>query len=213
MEARMLMENYSWPGNVRELRNVIEQLSVLSDDKLITSERLTDMVPNIAHRNLPAIRNRSNDSSSFQEREILYKFLLDMKSDLNDLKSLVYDMIRKNDLQVSESGNLSALRPGTYAAEAQLKDMNQFQSDYYPSKPKPKEDYPSNKPIILDSSYKSDYDQSEIVEENLSLEDMEKELITKALKKYKGKRKDAAVELGISERTLYRKIKQYDILE
>ena len=213
MEARMLMENYSWPGNVRELRNVIEQLSVLSDDKLITSERLIDLVPNIAHRNLPAISNRSSDSSSFQEREILYKFLLDMKSDLNDLKSLVYDMIRKNDLQVSESGNLSALRPGKYPAEAQLKDMDHFQSDYYPAKPKPKEDYPTNKPIILDSAYQSDYDQSEIVEENLSLEDMEKELITKALKKYKGKRKDAAVELGISERTLYRKIKQYDILE
>lgn len=212
-DARRILENYSWPGNVRELRNVIEQLSVLTDDKFITAEKLLDLVPHVSQRNLPAISDRGSETSSFQEREILFKFLLDMKGDLNDLKSLVYDMIRKNDLEVPNGGDLKSLRPGTYAAETQLKSMDHIRTGFYEAEERRNKEYSSPKPIILDSTYQQEYDQSEIVEENLSLEQMEKDLITRALKKYKGKRKDAASELGISERTLYRKIKQYDIDE
>ena len=206
-QSRALIENYSWPGNVRELRNIVEQLSVLSEDKLITAERLVDLVPNIVKRNLPAIREEKEEQNGFQERELLFKFLLDMKSDLNDLKSLIFEMIRTNDLTVPDMSSLKPIKPAS--SDFQSYDRSPTPA-YTPREVDPKpEDYSG--PIIIDAPYDRTFQQSEEVEENLSIEDMEKDLIKKALKKFKGRRKDAARELGISERTLYRKIKQYDI--
>lgn len=206
--ARNLIENYSWPGNVRELRNLVEQLSVLSEDKLITAERILDLTPHIAKRNLPAITDQDDKGVNFQEREILYKFLVDMKADLNDLKSLVWEMIKNNDLEVPDMGRLKAI-PSPMPREVR-EYQNRQEYSPTPAAASP-ESFDYNRPIIIEKDYDSEYQESEEVEENLSIEEMEKELIKKALKKHRGKRKDAAVELGISERTLYRKIKQYDI--
>ncbi len=212
-QARLLFENYRWPGNIRELKNAVEQLSVLSENKMISAERLIDLIPNITKRNLPAtIRDTDGEGgSSFAEREIIFKFLYEMKNDLSDLKSLVYELIRTNDLDVPDVNTMRQLSSATDKLDRMYDNM-----DTRPSPAEPRPYFNNNdesRPIILDKHSASQYDESEVVEELLSLEAMEKDMITKALKKYKGRRKDAAKELGISERTLYRKIKQYEIEE
>jgi transcriptional regulator with PAS, ATPase and Fis domain len=199
-QARLLIENYDWPGNIRELKNVVEQLSVLSDNSNISAEQLISLIPNITQRNLPSIATRN--SQSFEEREILYKLLFEMKSDLNDLKSLVFELIQTNNLefpQMNTFDNVGRL-PEKFA-------------DYRPSQAAPRTPSYSDdeQPILIDHSKSNNYQDSEIVEENLSLDEMQKEWIKKALKKHSNRRKDAADELGISERTLYRKIKEYGI--
>lgn len=213
-KARILLENYNWPGNIRELKNIAEQLSVLAEERLITAETLMRSIPNILQRNLPMIPDKDSESStSFKEREILYKLLFEMKSDLTDLKNLVFELIRSNNLRVPESGSLKALKgpdiPLPSKLNGNLKELEDTFDDLEGS------DLPDSidhlKPIILDEDYQQRYDSMEVVEENLSLEDNEKELIQKALKKHNGRRKEAAQELGISERTLYRKIKEYDL--
>jgi transcriptional regulator with PAS, ATPase and Fis domain len=210
-QARFLLENYSWPGNIRELKNVVEKISVLAESKMLGAEELIKLMPQIKNRNLPAFHSEKQDSQ-FQEREILYKFLLDMKSDLNDLKSLVYNLIHTNNLNVPDRGALRALKAPEYENEfiSRYENQNEFETsvDF--------ENYQSHKlqddmPIILSKKDISNYSSTEVVEEDLSLEKMEKDLINKALKKNQGKRKDAASELGISERTLYRKIKEYNL--
>lgn len=208
-EARYLLENYRWPGNVRELKNVVEQLSVLSEEKVITAEILRTIVLNIEKRNLPATVEKS--SENFQEREILFKFLFDMKGDLADLKNLVYSLIKSNDLSVPDIANIRQI-----ASQYESQEQSERNYNPRPTAPDPttysNEAY-DNKPIILDQKKVDSYNSSEVVEENLSLESMEKEMIKKALKRYNSRRKEAAEELGISERTLYRKIKQYEIEE
>lgn len=211
--AQLLIENYSWPGNIRELRNMVEQLSVLSEEKHISATDLIEAVPHIHRRNLPAttegLGDDSGNGSGYQEREILYKFLLEMKSDLNDLKHLVHEMIRNNDLQVGDIERLSTLVPGGSAQE-QAQEMFHEEYDNQGRALTPYD--PSyGQPVVLNRDQVQRYEQVEEVEESFSLEDMENKMIRKALQKYKGRRKDAAEELGISERTLYRKIKQYDI--
>lgn len=211
--ARLLLENYSWPGNIRELKNIAEQISVLSEDRVITAEALIKLVPDIMKRNLPAVipGHHQGESGSFQEREILYKLLFDMKNDLNDLKSLVFELIRDNDLRVPKPQNLSGLNsPSFQSAPDSAVDLptqlNQYIADHTPDE----ETYTNGnqvRPIIIDQQYSD----SEEVEENLSLEENEKDLIRKALKKHNGRRKEAASDLGISERTLYRKIKEYEL--
>ncbi len=218
--SRLLIENYSWPGNIRELRNMSEQLSVLSEDKLLTAERLIELVPKITQRNLPAIRDKGgSNGESFQEREILYKLLFDMKNDMNDLKSLVFELIKSNDLSVSNVNKLKQLQ--SHAKNQPTAESNPY-TDHrsltdHVHKGHPDEDYKFKEKdddhhvfIPTEASHDT-YDSMEIVEESLSLEDMEKDMIKKALKKHKGRRKDASIDLGISERTLYRKIKQYEL--
>ena len=221
-QSRILLENYAWPGNIRELRNMSEQLSVLAEDRMITAERLIEMIPNITKRNLPAMRKRGDASGdSFQEREILYKLLFDMKNDMNDLKSLVFELIKSNNLSVSNVNKLKQLQsPTSNTGERResFADVHQSRSESLDDLPAANNDFSfeseeeGHKPFIIQSESNQDtYDSMEIVEESLSLEDMEKDMIKKALKKHNGRRKDASVDLGISERTLYRKIKQYEI--
>lgn len=206
-EARTIIEQYNWPGNIRELKNVAEQLSVLSEKRVIDDEDLLAFVPNIAQRNLPMI-SQGHTHTSFEEREILYKLLFDMKSDLNELKSLVFELIHSNDLHINDPKSVSRfLSPVSNHPRTNDRDYSREELDRYQS-----EDF-SDKPVILDKTLSQKYEKSEVVEENLSLEDMEKGMIIKALKKYNSRRKEAAAELGISERTLYRKIKQYNIEE
>jgi DNA-binding NtrC family response regulator len=216
--AQMVIENYRWPGNIRELKNLVEQLSVMSDNPLVDAEALLEVAPRLIKRNLPALTDQSNSDSTsgFQERELLFKFLLEMKTDLNDLKSLVYELINNNDLSVPDMKRLSKntdsldrfMRTEQTASASKRPDKNQF----YSEDENDGEDI-MTRPIILDHERRSEYENTEVVEENLSLESMEKDMIGKALKKHRGRRKDAAKELGISERTLYRKIKQYEIDE
>lgn len=212
--AQLLIENYSWPGNIRELKNVAEQLSVLSESRIISAEDLLMLIPTISQRNLPAMTDRNGqDGGSFQEREILYKLLFDMKRDLNDLKSLVFELIRSNDLNMPDTATLRGLQMPDYSTEQErATEFNRKPTQEPVRTAADNFETPSpSKPIILDGQGHSAYDPTEVVEETLSIEENEKELIRKALRKHSGKRKEASQDLGISERTLYRKIKEYDI--
>ncbi|MBP7272478.1 MAG: sigma-54-dependent Fis family transcriptional regulator [Saprospiraceae bacterium] len=206
--AQMLLENYPFPGNIRELKNIAEQISILADDKNVSAERLLEIVPALSQRILPAIHKSalSDSGASFQEREILYKLLFDMKNDLNDLKSLVFELISTNNLNMP---NVQLSRKSPTAIENNY--ISQRADLPYPSATNTFVHQPhDNKPIIVDSK-NTTYSAAEEVDESLSLSEMEKKMIIMALKKYNGKRKEAADELGFSERTLYRKIKQYGI--
>jgi len=211
-KANLLLEKYPWPGNIRELKNVAEQLSVMSEEKHIDAEKLIHYLPKILNRNLPAIRK--SDDGNLQEREILYKLLFEMKNDLNDLKSLVFELISSNDLNVADVRNLRQLQRAESSSSNYPKSFTQHERDAYYSADTPQAEarsFDPDKPIIIEQPNDRNFDKMEVIEENLSLEEMEKEMINKALKKHKGRRKDAAAELGISERTLYRKIKFYEI--
>ena len=201
-----MIENYRWPGNIRELRNLVEQLSVLSEDHLIAAEDLLKHAPHLATRNLPI--NAQEQDTDFAEREILYKFLLEMKADLNDLKTMFYELVQRNKLEMPNIPSSSrGIAPSTHPLTHSNSPMNTYvNGDDLPMYDDDIRGYDS---IVLDNNSK--FADVEEVEESLSLDQKTKELITKALKKHKGRRKDAAEELGISERTLYRKIKEYEI--
>ncbi|MCB0599651.1 MAG: sigma-54-dependent Fis family transcriptional regulator [Saprospiraceae bacterium] len=192
-DAVQILENYSWPGNIRELKNLAEQLSVLTDQNEIDAETLAHFFPQFLKRNLP-VQHIDASKENLSEREILYKLLFDMKSDLTDLKQLVFGLISTNNLDMPEY-EVGSMSPPLIEAQ----------------KPFPESRPHDDRPIILSDSARDTYAKTEVVEENLSIEEMEKELILKALRKHQGKRKYAAQELGISERTLYRKINQYHL--
>lgn len=200
--AKALLSNYRWPGNIRELRNLVEQLCVLSENPVIDVERLLELAPQLATRNLPA-KSDAFTKENFEEREILYKFLFEMKTDINDLKRLVFELVQRNNLEMPSLPSRSFPDFGE-SLESAPRERTVFES-------KPDEDYEKydDSPVLINNQ--TQYSKAEEVEESLSLEEKTKELILKALKKHKGRRKDAADELGISERTLYRKIKEYDI--
>lgn len=199
--ARSLLSNYRWPGNIRELRNLVEQLCVLSEKSTIGIEELLSFAPQLGKRNLPAKSDKFS-KENFEEREILYKFLFEMKNDINDLKRLVFELVQRNDLEMPAlpSGNLSDFNASMQAANEKPSYVDHQQDVEFE---------PFDDSAVLIN--KPQFSKAEEVDENLSLEEKTKELILKALKKHKGRRKDAADELGISERTLYRKIKEYDI--
>lgn len=211
--AKLILENYAWPGNIRELKNMAEQVSLLSDDRLLDADKLLDLFPYLLKRNLPSLEKQFNNEG-LNEREILYKLLFEMRSDLVDLKTLVYELIRSNNLQVPDPEQLLQLKAAismpTNGHESQ-RERN-FTHHNWQETPTEDDSEPYTKPVILNPNSKQ-YDTMEIVDEKLSLVEMEKDMIKKALKKYKSRRKEAAEELGISERTLYRKIKEYDIDE
>jgi len=197
-EAILLMKSYRWPGNIRQLRNISEQISIIEQDRNLSSEALKRYLPDINHHDLPAIRDdKQVDAETFaSEREILYKILFDMRNDMTDLKKLVKDLMQ------NEGGNLAKTS----------KHEEVLQRLYNTSEVKVQSAAQTETTINYDfSENEVIQDTQEIIEESLSLEDKEKELIIKALDKHNGKRKYAALELGISERTLYRKIKEYKL--
>lgn len=192
--AVQLLVSYRWPGNVRQLKNITEQISIIEKEREISAEVLKNYLPRDNFSQLPAVFSKTEENSFSNEREILYKVLFDMKRDMTDLKKLVLDLMDDKEPVVT-SDNARIFR-NLYDAE-----NNSFM---------PKE--PASKHIHIEPVEKENIqDTEEFVEESLSLSDKEIELIIKALEKHKGKRKYAAQELGISERTLYRKIKEYDI--
>lgn len=192
-DAKNVLINYPWPGNVRELKNIAEQISVLSKDKNITGAILRGFLPDNSSR-LPVLVSSGSSSSPKEftnEREILYKLFFDMKKDVTELKKMFFEVMQ----------NPSLTPTNGYQREHAL---NEYHTDQH-TIPQ------STQPVILNNG--NDIHQHVEVEESLSIIDKEKELIIKALKKHRGKRKDAASDLGISERTLYRKLKEYNIDE
>lgn len=216
--ARAVLERYPWPGNIRELKNIAEQVSVLSSDKVVTAEDLQRFLPEISRRNLPVLASEGAGArEGLDEREILYKVLFEMRRDINDLKRFVWQLaqgegpVHSEDLQLPAHLLPEEARPGAGSAAAGLEALRP-EGATPPPRPSatPPEPRPSAEgPIVIEQGH---YDE-ETVEESLSIADKEKELIQLALRKHKGKRKDAALDLGISERTLYRKIKEYAIHE
>ena len=197
-EAKNLLINYSWPGNVRELKNIAEQISVLSQDKQISSEQLKRFLPDREFNRLPVLAHTQTNGHEFNnEREILYKLFFDMKKDVTELKKMFVEIL-KNPGMVGQNPTMV-----TEFKELQLADQRQ------PAAMQPQ--VSMSTPMVIHRD--NEIQHHEVVEESLNIMDKEKELIVKALKKHKGKRKDAASDLGISERTLYRKLKEYDIKE
>lgn len=203
--ALQLLVNYYWPGNVRELKNIAEQISVLSTDKQISADVLQRFIPQrnlsrslaLVAQNIPGGLSASAPQSDFNtERDILYKLFFDLKRDMNDLKQMIFDVAHHQGYTPADPSS-NALMPVYNNDGEQGNATAGWQSSGT-----------ANTPILLEPK-----DHHELVEETLLLADREKEFITKALKKHKSRRRDAAAELGISERTLYRKIKEYDIQE
>ena len=184
--------NYHFPGNIRQLRNIAEQISVVEESRMITGEKMGQYLPNYSG-NLPAVIGGKSNNDFATERDIMYKILFDMRSDINDLKKLTIDLM--------QSGSIDKVQ----------EENHQLIEKIY------KEQHQQNTPIevvqIPQNSTQNNYDFVETIEEDesLSLQDKEIEMIRKSLEKNNNKRKLAAKELGISERTLYRKIKQYDL--
>jgi transcriptional regulator with PAS, ATPase and Fis domain len=197
-DSKYVLLNYSWPGNVRQLKNITEQISIIENEREINAPALRNYLPDYGGVKLPAVIKRDDDKSFSSEREILYKVLFDMKSDMNDLKKLVFDLIRRGEVDVTFHESNSRVIKNLY---------NEADSDERVQKDTgaPSDDFSQNQ------NRNDIQDTEEIIEESLSLSDKEIEMIKKALEKYNGKRKMAANELGISERTLYRKIKEYGI--
>jgi len=206
-DSKRLILSYPWPGNIRELKNVVEQLSVLNEDNMITAQDMLKSIPNIQRSLLPAIqKDSSEDQTGLYEREILYKLLFDMKGDLHDLKQVVFELIKSNDLSVPDISKVREIQNVvSYDPQPSTKSWD---SAVPVDRSQPSSSTPA--PLIIHSQDESTYAMEE-VEENLSMASMEKDLIDKVLKKHKNRRKDAAEELGISERTLYRKIKLYEL--
>ena len=200
--AKDVLINYPWPGNVRELKNIAEQISVLSRDKVIDANTMKSFLPEHNYSRLPVLAGGPGSVSHSEfanEREILYKLFFDMKKDVNELKKMFFDLLQNpNIAQFAEHRGQATVYNDQ--AFAELNNNNTGMS--------------SSKPVFLPHHNNGEMIAGhEEVEESLSIVDKEKELIIKALKKHKGKRKDASLDLGISERTLYRKLKEYDIEE
>ena len=199
-DAVQVLMKYGWPGNIRQLKNLIEQISVIETSRELDAAMILSYLP-AEREKVPAIMGEGG-SENFSERELMYKFLFDMKKDLSDLKKLVIELVHQN-------GDFSLSNDQTAIVNRLYKEVNPNfgQSRILPS--------PTEKNVneFQATPVTEDFETHEEVEESLSLEDREKELIQKALEKHRGKRKYAAAELGISERTLYRKIKEYNLME
>ena len=199
-EARVMLMNYRWPGNIRQLRNVTEQISIIEKEREIDVDVLRNYLPDHGKTNLPAVRTASdtaggNSQTDFSERELMYKVLFDMKRDINDLKKLVLDVVSgQNDSDITEH-HASTIRR-LHQDVAPTDDSNLSSRVHE---------------VQIHRAGEEQFEDHEEVEESLSLADREIELIKKALEKNRGKRKPASKELGISERTLYRKIKEYNL--
>ena len=194
-DAQRILQEYNWNGNIRQLKNITEQLSVLEQERAINGDMISSYLPD-PKNNLPALISDNKSESDFSsEREILYKILFDMKRDLNELKKLTNNLKKTTSNESEKLDDIQSLIPKKFK---EIDDSNNQNN------------------VLLDDNYENKNDKysfaEEIIEEEtLSIQDKELELIIKALERNNGRRKAAANELGISERTLYRKIKQYDL--
>lgn len=199
-EAQSLLEAYKWPGNIRQLKNITEQLSVIEESRNIGAAILKQYLPDAGGSNLPALTTGASAAADFSEREILYKILFEMRQDISDLKTIVLELLQNR----TAAGSVRTSNPAAVKRLYEDLQSSPDETDYMPSDAH--RDYEVSR-----GDEAVHIDVHEEVEESLSLEDTERELIQKALKKYNNRRKHAAQELGISERTLYRKIKEYNL--
>ena len=191
-DAKIILENYPWPGNIRELKNIAEQMSVLAKDKVISADEMRRFLPDTNFSRLPVLASQqqgTNQKEFANEREILYKLFFDVKKDVTELKRMFFDVMQ----------NPSNMNDHHFRNEPMLNDFHSDQRQAAIS---------AGQPVVLNHN---NIDEHQEVEESLSIMDAEKDLIIKALKKHRGKRRDASSDLGISERTLYRKLKEYNI--
>ena len=200
-DAVALVQQYTWPGNIRQLRNLVEQISVIETERELDASVLINYLPAPSEK-MPAMVG-GKEQESFSEREIMYKFLFDMKKDLTDLKKLVLEL-------VGQGGSFSLNGDQTAVVNRIYDEVNR--GTIQPARFLPST-VDSNFADVQIHRPTESFESHEEIEESLSLEDREKELIQKALEKHRGKRKYAALELGISERTLYRKIKEFNMAE
>lgn len=210
-DAVQLLLKYRWPGNIRQLRNIAEQISVLEENRNISAATLNSYLPNSTGSNLPAVVGQTKKESDFSnEREILYKVLFDMKSDLNDLKKLTLELLKNDNSEKVQEENETLIRK-IYGGKEEEFEQEQEEESIAEVLHLP-EPVVEN-PVVVSQPQEDRYHFAEEIEEEetLSLQEKEIELIKKSLERNRGKRKAAASELGISERTLYRKIKQYDL--
>ncbi|HSK13841.1 MAG TPA: sigma-54 dependent transcriptional regulator [Phnomibacter sp.] len=214
-EAKQLLANYPWRGNVRELKNIAEQISVLTKNATVTAAELQQYLTDKPINTLPVLAHPHHAGANFvsestfaNERDILYKIIFDLKKDMNEMKRMFLEL-------VNSPGHVPS---GIFADDLTKQERPAVgdQQILHPASSMVASAPPASNPIIVQPGAKSvhnndTFDQHEEVEESLNIMDMEKDLIIKALKKHRNKRKDAALDLGISERTLYRKLKEYDI--
>ncbi len=206
-EAKHALTMYGWPGNVRELKNIAEQISVLSENKNLSAADVLHFLP--AHRvqnTLPALNSNSTTGNSefANERDILYKLFFDLKKDVTDLKQVFFDLAKNN-----PNHHIPNYENGIHPLDSPLMhNYNNGNAGMLPNMTN------GNANFSIQNNNETRSEQTiDLVEETLNISEKEKELIIKALKKHRNRRRDAASELGISERTLYRKIKEYDIEE
>ncbi len=212
-EAKTLLINHNWQGNVRELKNIAEQISVLSSNSQVSGNEMRKFLPVNMTNRLPVLAGQQTGTGEFaNEREILYKLFFDMKKDVTELKKMFLEILQNPSL---------AGTAANYTRDSLLNDFHASINNENPSPLSPATIPQSannqtsfiaagSQPVLMNEH---DIHQHEDIEESLNIMDKEKELIIKALKKHKSKRRDASLDLGISERTLYRKLKEYDIEE
>jgi DNA-binding NtrC family response regulator len=195
-DAVKVLINYRWQGNVRQLKNITEQISIIENIRDIDAQILTKYLPHSQSRDLPVLYKKEDKNADISERDLLYKVLFDMKKDINDLKNIVGEILQNEDVTSNIQKNNAKLIQKLYnnidEVGSQMDEVEIHASD--------------------EENMEEPIQESEIVEESLSLQEKEIDLIKKALIRHNGKRKNAAKDLGISERTLYRKIKEYDII-
>lgn len=208
--ARQLLVEHLWPGNVRELKNIAEQISVLSNKETISAADLRRFLPEKMMNRLPMLAHPHQNGSSGEfanEREILYKLFFDMKKDVTELKKMFVEILQNPSLAGAAAQFTQESLLHDFPATT---DINTHVAAQQPVYAAPQIVPANTQPVLI---HEHDIQHHEEVEESLNIMDKEKELIEKALKKHKGKRRDAALDLGISERTLYRKLKEYNIEE
>ena len=191
-EALIMLENYRWNGNIRQLKNVTDQISIIEKDRIVTPDVLLKYLP--TQTSLPALFKDESRADSISERDLLYKVLFDMRKDIAELRKTVDDLTSNNIVQTTPMPTQQHISPMSYSPN----NWN----------------FNDEKNIIENDTTQdaeAEFVTDEFITNSLSLQEKEKDTILKALRKHNGKRKDAAKELGISERTLYRKIKEYDI--
>jgi transcriptional regulator with PAS, ATPase and Fis domain len=192
-EARLILMNYRWPGNIRQLKNFTEQISIIERNRSLSAATLQRYLPETTRRDLPVLFKDGHKGNEMSERELLYKVLFDMRRDITDLKKLVGEIIGHDEV-ANHFQSSDAHAPEHLLHEPQHQDGNRV--------------------VVHDRNQSVDdelFVHGEILEESLSLQERELELISRALTKHEGRRRNAAKELGISERTLYRKIREYGI--
>jgi len=192
-EAKQILSGYRWPGNIRQLKNFTEQISIIERNRNVSAATLQRYLPETTRRDLPVLFKDTHKGSDMSERELLYKILFDMRRDVTDLKKLVGEIIGHDEV-ASHFNNPASHIPEHLISEPQRQESNRVMVH---DRDQPIDDEP--------------FIHGEIMEESLSLQERELELIRRALDKHEGRRRNAAKELGISERTLYRKIREYEI--